>query len=220
MESTCLQDAALKEPSTEERREMAAMVPGQLCCVSLAPEEFQSWRSSNASPDQQPRRHGDASGRRRKSAPEFRVAESEEGHSGTRRDSSSGRITDPEGEMSEQRETKRNAEPDPREETEERTEEPPREETKDATACHGPGGSWLDKIHAHHTQASEDPCSTGTYTAPRSGYRGHTTTREERHCLCSREKVLPSRCEEAPHWTLTDKHLRRETRRVLRIVMN
>ncbi|KAJ1141100.1 hypothetical protein NDU88_007435 [Pleurodeles waltl] len=78
-----------------------------------APEEFQSWRSSNASPDQQPRRHGDASGRRRKSAPEFRVAESEEGHSGTRRDSSSGRITDPEGETSEQRETERNAEPDP-----------------------------------------------------------------------------------------------------------
>ncbi|KAJ1143183.1 hypothetical protein NDU88_009494 [Pleurodeles waltl] len=110
-----------------------------------APEEFQSWRSSNASPDQQPRRHGDASGRRRKSAPEFRVAESEEGHSGTRRDSSSERITDPEGETSEQRETERNAEPDPREETEERTEEPPREETKDATACHGPGGSWLDK---------------------------------------------------------------------------
>ncbi|KAJ1115361.1 hypothetical protein NDU88_003585 [Pleurodeles waltl] len=123
-----------------------------------APQESQSWRSSNASPDRQPRRHGDASGRRRKSAPEFRVVESEEGHSGTRRDSSSRRNTDPEGETTEKREKERNGEPDAREETEksvnpeypgreteERTEEPPREETEDATACHGPGGSWLDK---------------------------------------------------------------------------
>ncbi|KAJ1214468.1 hypothetical protein NDU88_002087, partial [Pleurodeles waltl] len=127
-----------------------------------APEETPSWRSPNASPDRQPRRHGDASGRRRKSAPEFRVAESEEGHGGTRWLCSSGRETDPERETAEKSETRRNGEPDaPREETErsanpgysrgepkEGTEEPPREETEDATACHGPGGSWLDKVRA------------------------------------------------------------------------
>ncbi|KAJ1186485.1 hypothetical protein NDU88_003266 [Pleurodeles waltl] len=123
-----------------------------------APQESQSWRSSNASPDLQPRRHGDAWGRRRKSAPGFRVADIEEGRSGTGQHCSSGRDTEAEGETIRQREKERDAEPDHAEETErsanpghqgrereEKTEEPPREETEDATARHGPGGSWLDK---------------------------------------------------------------------------
>ncbi|KAJ1081021.1 hypothetical protein NDU88_001208 [Pleurodeles waltl] len=159
------------EDEAGARQSSREMMEKQLEDCRRAPEEAQSWRSPNASPDRQPRRHGDASGRRRKSAPEFRVAESEEGHSGTRRDSSSGRNTDPEGETTEKREKERNGEPDAREETErsvnpeypgreteERTEEPPREETEDATACHGPGGSWLDKSQKYgRVQLSEIP---------------------------------------------------------------
>ncbi|KAJ1104756.1 hypothetical protein NDU88_002165 [Pleurodeles waltl] len=142
-----------------------------------APQESQSWRSSNASPDLQPRHHGDASGRRRKSAPEFRVAESEEGHNGTGRDSSSGRNTEREGETTEKREKERNGEPDLGEETErsvnpgypgrereERTEEPPREETEDATACHGPGGSWLDKLAEEHLNVLAPNCGLSIIT--------------------------------------------------------
>ncbi|XP_069077637.1 octapeptide-repeat protein T2-like [Pleurodeles waltl] len=137
-------------------------------CRRAAPQESGSWRSSASL---QPRRHGDAWGRRRKSAPEFRVADTEEGLRATGRGGSAGRDQEAEEETGKKSEEERDAETEHQDEIgrsaeseregearrsanpghqgneeEEKSEEPHREETEDATACHGPGGSWLDKV--------------------------------------------------------------------------
>ncbi|KAJ1155421.1 hypothetical protein NDU88_008151 [Pleurodeles waltl] len=152
-------------------------------CRRAAPQESGSWRSSASL---QPRRHGDAWGRRRKSAPEFRVADTEEGLGATGRGGSAGRDQEAEEETGEKSEEERDAETDHQDEIgrsaeseregearrsanprhqgneeEEKSEEPHREETEDATACHGPGGSWLDKVRALVKGRKRDPGREG-----------------------------------------------------------
>ncbi|KAJ1160333.1 hypothetical protein NDU88_000835 [Pleurodeles waltl] len=165
-----------------------------------APQESGSWRSSASL---QPRRHGDAWGRRRKSAPEFRVADTEEGLRATGRGGSAGRDQEAEEETGEKREEERDAETDHQDEIgrsaeseregearksanpghqgneeEEKSEEPHREETEDATACHGPGGSWLDKVRALVKGRKRDQGREGVGGNLPPGYRNTPPEKE------------------------------------------